>query len=148
MKTRANLKQFIKFASTGVLAFIVDFLLLNFLFYILGLKTYLSIDLSFIKLSISVANMISTLVSIILIYIINSRWTFKLNAQTSANQTTKFTIVIIFNYIISNILFGFFVNLGLVEPLTKILVIGLQACWTFFLYKFFVFNQAVKVKLR
>jgi putative flippase GtrA len=136
--------QFLKFFISGSTAFLSDFLTLNFLSYILNVKTYLSFGI----FSISVANLISTIVGTFVTYTLNKYWSFKSTEKKDRkSEVAKFLTVIALNYIISNILFGFIaVDFHVPEPITKIIVTGLQMIWTFLLYKFFVFKPAKKVE--
>jgi len=150
---KKNIIQFGKYFAAGITAFAVDFGILNGLIYIFKVNPYL-----YIPFAISIDNLFSTLIGAIVSYLLNKYFAFQ-SKKSVAQESGKFILVVVFNYILSNILFGILVSIvggifsashiTVVQPetLAKIITIGLQMIWTFFLYKLFVFKDPeVKVE--
>jgi len=148
--SRFRTKEFLRFFVSGSTAFLVDFVILNLLIlafnfnnnvlYILGIK--INITVKIIGIAIFIPNVISTIFGIITTFSLNKYWTFKSKINTIFSETWRFGLVLIFNYILNNILFGLIrQNFYLSDQVIKIVVTGMQMFWTFLLYKFVVFRK-------
>jgi len=128
-------KEFIKFFISGFSAFLVDTTVLLFQTMILHFT-------SVVAGVLVVPNLISSLLGLIVSYLLNRYWSFRAGDKSMIRQGAKFLAVSVFSYTLHNILFGLFnVQLGLEDFVAKVAVLMLQMIWNYLLYKFVVFNK-------
>lgn len=128
-------KEFQKFFVVGILAFFIDFGLLNLQVYIFKFNLVL---FGFVF----VPNVISYIASITFGFFAQKLWTFgQKSKKEAAKEGGKFVIVSILNLVVYNaFFFGFLYNLGVFIPIAKIITTGTQMISSFVLYKYFVFG--------
>lgn len=127
--------QFAKYFASGVTAFAVDAGLLLLFLEVFNLDQTL---FGFI----SIANMLSVLIAMIVSYVLNRVWSFESTDEKILTQGSKFVLVFGFSYVLNQILFGLMANyFGLAALFAKVIVTAVQMVWNFFLYKFVVYEQ-------
>lgn len=129
-------KEFQKFFISGILAFIVDFGLLNLQVYIF------KFELTLFGL-IFVPNLISTIAGITFNFLMQRHWTFNSREKDRAvKEGGKFLLVQGINLVVFNgLLFGLLIQLSIVVPIAKIITNGLQMINSYILFKYFVFGS-------
>jgi putative flippase GtrA len=127
--------QFLRFFVIGFGVFIVDFTILNTLVYLVDFDV-------FVLGIISLANVVSTTVGLILTFILNRYWTFGIKGRSRmGSQSMKFLGTAIVVWVLHQIAFGSLVQLGVIHPVSKIIVMAVQMVVNFLLYKFVVFTD-------
>ncbi len=128
-KTKQILElQFIRYLIIGTISFLIDFSLFNLFVVAFEIQPL-------------PANMTSIAISVIFNFLLSNYWTFKAGNHTDKNKIAKYLVIVVFNYIVNNLILYFLTsNLALNPILSKILVTILQISWTFFLYKIWVFK--------
>lgn len=136
---------FIKYFICGFSAFMIDFIILNIEAHVLKFNPKFYV----FNFPIEINNIISSFIGLTISYILNRLYAFK-SDKNVIKESLKFLAVGIFNYLISNFLYSLIlatifasttgILYNLKESITKFFVIGLQMIWTFFLYKFLVFE--------
>lgn len=129
-------KEFQKFFVSGVLAFLLDFGLLNLQVYILKFQSVL-FEVIFIP------NVISTTAGITFNFLMQRYWTFNdREKDTAAKEGIKYLAVQFFNLVFFNgLVFGIIIQLGVLIPVAKIITNGLQMICSYILFKYFVFGS-------
>lgn len=126
--------QFVKYVVVGMVTFGVDGGILYFL------REILKFDPNIFGV-ISVDNMISSGIAFTLSFILNRLWSFQATHNSAVNQGGRFVLVVLFSYILHNILFGLLtIQLGIHFLIAKLTVMAGQMVWNFFLYKYVVFK--------
>ncbi len=129
-------KEFQKFFVVGGIAFLLDFGILTFEVYILNFQLTL-FEVVFIP------NVISATVAIVFGFFAQRQWAFKeRNKDKAFKEMSKYILVQLFNLVVFNsIIFGIILNFGVIVPISKILVVGMQTITSYVLYKYFVFKN-------
>lgn len=130
--------QFQKFFIIGISAFIVDFVLLSLVILIFSIPPEE-------HLKQTLANLFSSGVAIVFNYTIQRYWTFESKNTNVASEAGKFLGVHAFNLVVYQSILFTAINYFFPAWLAKILVTGMQIVSSFLLYKFFVFNNKVKI---
>lgn len=127
-------KQFIKYFISGFSAFLVDFGLLNFQIYVLKFDPLIFGYLRF-------ANVISTLAGLTVTFLLNRYWAFgeRRNAN-AAKHGGKFIFSSTIVWIIHNLSYSGLVNIGLIAPIAKLIVMAVQMVLNYFIYRFVIFT--------
>src|SRR3989338_7805463 len=134
--------QFVRFAIIGAINTGVDFLVLNLLIWVTGIKEGNGlIPLNIISFTVAVVNS----------YVLNKRWAFK--DQTSGDTAKKFS-----NFLLISVI-GAFINTAIVrigstniDPMfglsqvlwvnaVKVVATGVSLVWNFIGYKLVVFKK-------
>ncbi len=120
---------------------VVLFIIIGFLCYLIGLGQ-LIIFVEWLKVEVNLANVITSIITIYICYLLNARYVFKSGRYSRKKEIFTF-------YIFSSI--GFLLNVGLLFVLTKYLLIWYVvaktlvtiavAVFNFFTRKKFVFLQ-------
>lgn len=139
MLNKIKNQKFIKFVFVGCTAFVSEYISLEILFNVLNIQTFFTIQFINSSVNIYLANMIAIAISLTVNFSLNKFLTFK-SSGDSKEQLFKFALVIIFNYIMNNIIFGVLFTTTNNLQLSKFVATGSQVLWTFFLYKYFVFK--------
>jgi len=135
-------KQFIVFFISGVLAFLFDFGVLTVLYYLLGIRGFFSIEFMGITFDLTHANLISVFLGSIFSYYLQARFAFSNTAKKTKGEKSRYFVVVIFNYIVQNLLFGLFVvRFAIPAFIAKFFLVAFQMIWSFLLYKHFVFKK-------
>ena len=148
--------NFYRFVFVGLSVFVVDFVIFNTLFHLLGFQVRIDIaKIGETTITLSVPNIISVLISTVYGYILNKNWSFENKSDNVASQFSKYLGVAIFNNTINNLLFGFLyynifgVMAGLAPiiatTISKICATSFQVVSSFLLYKFVVFREDKEV---
>jgi putative flippase GtrA len=125
--------QFAKYFIVGVGAVILDMSSLIFLKEYLHFKPFVAV----------IANQAFVLV---FVFLMNKYWSFKEHSLTH-RQLYRFAIVVIFNYCFSvSAMYIFNHKLNYDYRLVRLASIILAVSWNFFLYKYFVYASAEKIK--
>jgi putative flippase GtrA len=130
---KPKIQKFIKFIISGGLAAATSLIIYSTLIY-------------FFNIYYILASIISFLLSITVGFYLQKYVTFKDASKSSTSTQTKKQITIFFsisllNLLINVILLAFFVQiLGVDKFLSKVLTLGILACWNFFVYEKFVFG--------
>ncbi len=122
------LKKIVKFAITGGIAAVID----------LG---GLQIMVRYMGVSEEVAVILSSLISVIFVFIFNKIFTFRDGSTRYASQITKFALVYGFAIILNGAVSNFFLWLGFHYLIAKVFAIGIGAVINFVLSNMFVFRQ-------
>lgn len=125
--------QFVRFFIIGISTFAIDFLLLTLFIILLGISSD-----EYLKLT--VANICSAVVAIVINFIIQKRWAFQSKSKSVGKEASKFIAVHIFNLITYQTVLFSVINFLLPALLTKIVVTAIQIVSSFVLYKHFVFK--------
>ena len=124
------MKKFILFAIAGGTS-----ALSNFLIYFILLKVF--------HMSYMASSVIAFILSIFVGFYMQKFVTFKDSSKSSwKKQAITFFLISFGNLFINVVLMVFFVEKLHIDKLfSKILTLGILACWNFFVYKNFVFNN-------
>ncbi len=89
------------------------------------------------------ANMLSLLISMGFNFIMSNSWAFKAGNDRKKQKLARYLILVVINYFLNNTIFYILNSMLLLSPtLAKISVTILQAIWTFFFYKVWIFKGA------
>lgn len=90
-----------------------------------------------------IANIFSTLLSMIFNFTMSNFWTFKLSSKSSGKKLGKYIMIASFNYIFDVIIaFPFLAStLKVNQYISKIIITGVIVCWNFLIYKLWVFKE-------
>ncbi|MFA6527986.1 MAG: GtrA family protein [Candidatus Gracilibacteria bacterium] len=135
---KPNFRQFIKFCVVGTISMIVD----------VGSYTLLTRMIQFFYSHYLLANAIAFIVSLIISYVLNKKFTFQNNNKAIGVQFTKYVGVYTVGLVISEILLYILVDrIGIYDLIAKMLVIGAVLFWNFTGSKFFIFDKDVHGKI-
>jgi len=126
------LKKIVKFAITGGIAAVID----------LG---GLQIMVRYLSVPEEAAVVLSSLVSVIFVFIFNKFFTFRDGSKGYAKQITKFVLVYGFAIILNGIVSNFFLWLGFHYLVSKVFAIGIGAVINFVLSHLFVFTKQEEI---
>lgn len=134
IKTIIVQPEVIRYFVVGFGTFIIDFSLLNFLVYIV------EFDPIWFGL-FSAANVISTSLALVITFTLNRWWTFGIKTSDKVlSQSSKFILTSMTVWLIHNATFGILVQVGIIHPIAKIMVMAVQMVVNFVLYKYVVFR--------
>ncbi len=122
------LKKIVKFGITGGIAAVID----------LG---GLQIMVRSLSVPEEAAVVLSSLVSVIFVFIFNKFFTFRDGSTGYARQITKFALVYGFAIVLNGVVSNFFLWLGFHYLLAKVFAIGIGAVINFILSHVFVFTK-------
>lgn len=122
------LKKIVKFAITGGIAAVID----------LG---GLQIMVRYMGVSEEIAVVLSSLISVIFVFVFNKFFTFRDTSSKYARQITKFVLVYGFAIVLNGIVSNFFLWIGFHYLIAKVFAIGIGAVINFVLSHLFVFRQ-------
>ncbi|MDO8648461.1 MAG: GtrA family protein [Candidatus Peregrinibacteria bacterium] len=129
---RRHLKQGMKFAIAGGAGSIIDLSTLTLFVELFNMPKWL-------------AGIPSTLLAVIVVFLLNKHFTFQDREKNYAHQAFKFALVygaaILFNILCYN----FFLWLQIHYILSKVLAIGIGAVWNYSLSHGFVFKKREQV---
>lgn len=118
-----------RYLVVGFSSFGIEFLSFSFFLYVLQTQAI-------------VANMLSLIVAFSFNFTLSNFWTFKSGKDKAAQKITKYLLLVGINYVLNNALFYFLnTTLGIHPVITKILVTGMQVCWNYVAYKFWIFKK-------
>lgn len=126
------LKKIVKFCITGGIAAVID----------LG---GLQIMVRYMSVPEEAAVVLSSLISVIFVFIFNKFFTFRDGSKGYAKQITKFALVYGFAIVLNGVVSNFFLWLGFHYLIAKIFAIGIGAVINFVLSHLFVFNKQNEV---
>lgn len=132
LRQRPLLKKMVKFAMTGGVAAIID----------LG---GLQIMVRYLSVPAEVAVILSSLISVIFVFIFNKFFTFRDKSARYVSQIIKFALVYGFAIILNGFVSNIFLWLGFHYLLAKVIAIGIGAVINFVLSHVFVFRQPAPV---
>lgn len=118
--------QFVRYAMTGCAAGLVEILLFEILFFGLG------IDVRF-------ANPIAVVVSLIVAFLINSRFSFK-KSTNLPRSIALYILLWIFNTSFSTMAIFYLVDFGIPSAIAKLATMIFMSIWNFFIYRRFIFR--------
>ncbi|HOJ11202.1 MAG TPA: GtrA family protein [Clostridiales bacterium] len=128
LKSKDTIPQFLRYITTGGLAFILEYST----FYILSNL----LDFWYIW-----ANSIAMTLGFAISFILNRHWSFKSGANP-VKQLILYGILFLINLGISNLLMLLFTGTMGIKPLiSKIITIGILVCWNFVIYKKIIFKN-------
>lgn len=122
------LKKIVKFAITGGIAAVID----------LG---GLQVMVRYMGVSEEMAVILSSLVSVVFVFVFNKVFTFRDESTQYARQVTKFALVYGFAIVLNGAVSNFFLWLGFHYLVAKVFAIGIGAVINFVLSNSFVFTQ-------
>lgn len=129
MLSRRTLFEFGRYVTIGIVAASSDLFFLYFLTHSFGIWSVPSAGISY-------------LVGLVLVFLLNKIWAFN-NRAFVGKQLTKFLGLAAVNYVVVMILMLVLTeNAHLHYLFAKCIVIALQVCWNFLLYKYWVFTAA------
>lgn len=148
--------NFYKFVIVGLTVFIIDFIIFNLIFHILGIQARIVLwQISdHIAIVFSLPNIISVALASVFGYILNKKWSFENTSDQVASQFGKYLAVAVFNNLINNAIFGFLLynvfasftwDLKIITTICKILATSFQVITSYILYKFVVFREEKEV---
>lgn len=124
---KSNIMQFLKYGTTGGLAFLLEYSS----FYVLD---------SILKIWYVWSNSIAMILGFMVSFILNRRWSFKSNANPT-RQLLMYSILFVINLGISNLLMLVFIEqLNIRSMVSKIITICILICWNFIIYKKVIFK--------
>lgn len=126
-------KEFIRFFIIGISTFILDFTLLQIFLRVFGVPAE---D----HLKETIVNIGSSIIAIIVNYILQRTWAFESKTKNIVKESGKFFLVQGLNLIIFQTLLFSLVNYFLTPGISKVFVTGVQIAFSFVMYKFFVFK--------
>jgi putative flippase GtrA len=140
----------------GLTVFVLDFVIFNFLFHVLGFQTKfvlgkLNGDL---EIALSLPNIISVGIATVFGYICNRTWSFESDSDNVASQFGKYVAVALFNNALNNLIFAFLLynifakttlDMRLVTTICKVLATSFQVVSSYLLYKYVVFRKEKEV---
>lgn len=117
-----------RYLFVGGTTFLLDFLLLYFL------HGNLLVDLS-------IATTLAYWISILYNFLLNRFWTFRASERADLKRhLSRYLLLLGFNYIFT-LLFVGLVSQVMYFAWAKILAVAIQICWTYVIYKKFIFSQ-------
>lgn len=122
------LAKILKFCITGGIAALID----------LGGA---SVMVEFLSVPEEAAVVLSSLVSVVFVFIFNKSFTFRDKSDRYAAQVTKFAIVYAFAIVLNGIVSNLFLWLGFHYLVAKVIAIGIGAVINFILSNSFVFTH-------
>ncbi|MCS7317417.1 MAG: GtrA family protein [Candidatus Dojkabacteria bacterium] len=126
----------IKYVVTGIVSWINDTTVLLILTTLIS-DRYVQLQPLFFP--IFLPNAISTLVGSVTSFVLNKYFVFG-NKGEIMNQSYRYVTILVFNYFLHNLIFNLiYASIQLSEILIKMIVTILQATWTFYFFKHFVF---------
>lgn len=121
--------QFVRYLFIGGSTFVIDFGLLVILHDILNFN-------------VLVAASISYWTSIIFNFTINRYWTFNSTEKGELKKhIVEYSILLAFNYAFTIGFIAAATGLGLHYTIAKVLAVGLQISWTYYIYKNVIFKS-------
>lgn len=132
-KKQSLLLEMIKYGAVGAISTIIDYLLLNFSYYLLGNQAsllWLSTGIGF------TGGMING-------YFLNSRWTFAYNTRgKEATKLSQFAIVSLIGLGLTElIVLNFSLKFGLEKNVSKLISVVIVFFWNYFANKFWTFKK-------
>lgn len=128
LRQRPLLKKMVKFAMTGGVAAVID----------LG---GLQVMVRYLSVPEEVAVVLSSLISVIFVFIFNKFFTFRDKSSKYASQILKFALVYGFAIVLNGFVSNIFLWLGFHYLIAKVIAIGIGAVINFVLSHVFVFRQ-------
>lgn len=122
------LKKLVKFAMTGGVAAVID---------LVGLQ----VMVRYLFVPAEVAVILSSLISVIFVFIFNKFFTFRDKSSKYASQILKFALVYGFAIVLNGFVSNIFLLLGFHYLIAKFIAIAIGAVINFLLSHFFVFRQ-------
>ncbi len=122
--------RIIHYTAAGLFAFSAEYI--TFLILLYGL-TFSSVA----------SNVISFMVGLCISFILNKFWTFGLNnqSQNTKNQASIYALLALFNLVVTSLLIGFFVSIGIPGFVAKIALMGMIVAWNFIVFKKIIFKD-------
>jgi putative flippase GtrA len=147
--------NFYRFVVVGLTVFVIDFILFNTLYHLLGFQTKLDLfNVGTTVVAISLPNLLSVAISTVVGYILNKTWSFENKSDNVASQFSKYVAVAIFNNTLNNVIFGLLLynvftqtdfHTVIETTVAKILATSFQVVSSYLLYKFVVFKEEKEV---
>lgn len=123
------LKKMVKFAMTGGVAAVID----------LG---GLQVMVRYMSVPEEIAVVLSSLVSVIFVFVFNKFFTFRDTSRKYTSQIVKFALVYGFAIVLNGFVSNIFLWAGFHYLIAKVFAIAIGAVINFLLSHFFVFRQA------
>ncbi len=119
-------QRFLHYLFAGITAFIVEY----------G-TFYVMISL---KWPLIIANSLSFLLALGTSFILNRKWTFghKAYSKGSSFQLGSYVTLAGINLLLTNLLVGLFVHMGIVPMIGKLMAMIITSLWNFFIFKMFI----------
>ncbi len=119
--------RFLKYALTGILALVADYLTFLIMFYVVGAH-------------VAIATIISQSMGLLVSYILNRVWTFnQTDKKPALKQFIKFFTLFIFNTLFSYVVLKILITYGVKAYIAKLIVIACIVTWNYFIYKKLIF---------
>ncbi len=117
-----------RYLVVGFSSFGVEFIVFSLFLYLL-------------KSEAIIANAASILVAFVFNFTLSNFWTFKAGKGNTRKKITRYTTLIIVNYILNNSIFYMLNTVFSVHAvITKFIVTALQVIWSYFIYRSWIFK--------
>lgn len=120
--------SFIKYVIVGGTTFLLDYFGLLFWIRLLG------------EQNLVLANLLATGIALVYNYTLANFWTFEAGKERQVRKITRYAAIVIFNYTFANVSFNLLSALGVTYLVSKVIITGSIMCWSYFLYKYWVFK--------
>jgi putative flippase GtrA len=120
-----NKKRILKFLTTGISAFLVEFSIFYILYYFGGF-------------TIVLANILSFTSGLLISFYLNKSWVFT-NNENYRSQLLKYILLALFNLVLSTLLISA-INYLASPVVSKLFTVSIIAVWNYFIYKHFIFS--------
>lgn len=126
MKFHNSHRKPLKFLATGGLTFLVEYS--SFIVLVYALST-----------SVLIAQVVSYCIAIAVNYLLLKYWTFTIRGK-NYDYIRKYALLVAFNLLVTTVLLGGLLHLGIPAFFGKVIVVGLAMIWNYILYNKVIFK--------